>query len=287
MPAGVRISFHTDSTVVSGNVVPQPDAAELDVYCDGVQHGSVSLAGRDRFELGGLPAGDKLIELWLPQTAEFRLRALELAENATVAAFEDARPRWITYGSSISHCADAESPSQTWPAIVARQNDLNLTCLGYGGNCHLDPMIARMMRDLPADLLSMKVGINVYGHASLSPRTFRGAIISFVRTVRDRHPDTPFAVASSIVAPVRETTPNAVGFTMQAMREEVAEAVAALRARGDRAVHYVDGLKLLGENLRHYLPDDVHPNAEGYRALARNFSREVVEKILAGSVVAR
>ena len=274
-PAGVRIAFRSDTTAVAGRVEPQKEVGLLDLYCDGKPQGSVPLSGQDSFRFEGLPAGDKLVELWLPQTGRFRLRALELSGGATLSPHQDRRPRWTTYGSSISHCGGAESPSQTWPAIVAREHGLDLTCLGYGGNCHLEPMVARMMRDIPADFLSIKVGINVYGGASLGIRTFRPAVIGFVRTVRDRHPDAPFAVVSPIISPPREDTPNAVGFTLRAMREEVAGAVEALRAHGDANVHYVDGLKVFGAEYAHLLPDHVHPNAEGYKALGRSFLRHV------------
>ena len=59
------------------------------------------------------------------------------------------------------------------------------------------------------------------------------------------------------------------------MREEVAEAVSAIRERGGSNVHYVDGLSLFGPEHAHMLPDDLHPDAEGYETLARNFLREV------------
>ena len=197
--------------------------------------------------------------------------------------YADPRPRWVTYGSSITHCRSAARPTETWPALVARASDLNLTCLGYGGNCHLEPMVARMIRDRPADLLSMKVGINVHNHGSLNARTFRPAIIGFVRIVRERHPDVPFAVVSPIYAAWRETQPNEVGFTIAAMREEVAAAVAALQAHGDRHLYYVDGLEIFGPQHAHLLPDDLHPNAEGYQVLAQNFLRVVMPQLLSPS----
>src|SRR5439155_3129511 len=209
---------------------------------------------------------------------EFRLRSLELSDGASFDAQLDYRSRWITYGSSITQCRTAASPTQTWPAIVARKRDLNLTCLGYGGQCHLDPLIARTMRALAADYLSMCVGINIYGAASLNQRTFRPGICAFVQIVRERHPDTPFVVMSPIFSPPREDQPNAVGFTLQAMREEVALAVEDLRAYGDRHVHYVDGLDVFGPDLAHLLPDDLHPDAEGYRRMGENFLRVVAER---------
>ena len=280
--AGVRLAFRSDTTTVSCLVAPQIEEGQVDLYCDGEAYGSASACCVDRFGFEGMPAGDKLVELWLPHFAELRLRGLELDEGASVGPAEDGRPRWVTYGSSITHCRSAAGPSTTWPAIVARERSLDLTCLGYGGNCHLEPMVARMIRGLPADFLSMKVGINVYGAATLGPRTFRAAIIGFVRILREGHPETPLAVASPVASPPRERTENAVGFTLQSMREEVADAVEALRAHGDRNVHYVDGLRLFGHDLAHLLPDDLHPNAEGYERLAHNFIREVADPLFAG-----
>ena len=271
MAAGVRLAFLSDTTLVAGEVVPFEGAPKLDLCCDGELVGSLDLAGKDRFCFEDLPPGEKRVELWLPNVGEFRLKRLELSDGATVAPFEDRRPKWITYGSSISHCGAAESPVWTWPAVVARGMDINLTCLGFGGNCHLDPLVATIMRDCPADFLSMCVGINIYGSGSLNPRTFRSGIIGFVRLVREKNPDAPFVVMSPIYSPPRETTENAVGFTLQAMREEAASAVAALRGHGDRNVHYVNGLDVFGEDLGELLPDDVHPNAEGYKVMGRNF----------------
>ena len=283
MPAGVRLSFRSDTQTVAGYVDATEESSGIDLYCDGRFHGWADLAGQERFLFEALPPGEKLIELWLPQYGQFRLRSLELSPGALIAPYQDPRPRWVTYGSSITHCRTAERPSETWPAIVAREQGLNLTCLGYGGQCHLDPMVARMIRDLPADFLSMKIGINIYGSGSLNARTFGPAIIGFVHIVREKHPDTPFAVISPIFSPPRERTLNLAEFTLAAMREEVAEAVQALKAHGDRNIHYFDGLDLFGPEHADMLPDELHPNAQGYKALAQNFSRKVAQTVFARS----
>ena len=286
MPAGVRISFRSDTETVAGSVVAAVESSPIDLYCDGKVHGSAALEGRDGFRFDGLPPGEKLVELWLPQHGEFRLRGLEISDGATLEPYDDRRPRWVAYGSSITHCRTAASPSLTWPAVAARACDLNLTCLGYGGGCHLEPMVARMMRDLPADYLTMKVGINVYNAASIGQRTFMPAIIGFVHTLREKHPDTPLAVISPIYSAWRENTENPVGFTLSAMRAEVAEAVALLQGHGDRNLHYVDGLELFGPEMAHLLPDDLHPDAEGYQAMGWNFVEKVAATVFGRAPVA-
>ena len=278
MPAGVRISFRSNTTQVSGNIVPQNEAGMLDLCCDAELVDAIDLKQKDSFAFKDLPDGEKLIELWLPQYGQFQLRSLEIDDGATLEPFDDTRPRWITYGSSITQCRAAASPTQTWPAVVARTHGLNLTCLGYGGQCHLDTMVARMIRDTPADYISMCLGINIQGASSLGPRAFRPAIIGAVQIVREKHPDIPIVLMSPICSPPREENPNTVGFHLKRMREEVQAAAEALQAHGDQHVHYVDGLRVFGADFVHLLPDDLHPDAEGYRVMGKNFTSIVAEK---------
>lgn len=283
MPAGVRISFSSDTTRVAGSIVPQNDVGKLELCCDGKRIDAIDLADKDTFAFEELASEMKLIELWLPQYGIFQLRNLEIDDSATLEPFIDERPRWITYGSSITQCRLAASPTQTWPAIVARERGFNLTCLGYGGQCHLDAMVARMIRDRGADYISMCLGINIQGAASLGPRAFRPAIIGAVQIIREKHPDIPLVLMSPIYSPPREEKPNAVGFHLPGMREEVQAAAAALQSHGDKQVHYVNGLDVFGADLAHLLPDDLHPDADGYRAMGQNFIAEVANKFFLGT----
>ena len=278
MPAGVRISFRSNTTQVSGNIVRQNDSGILDLCCDGELIDSTDLKQKNSFAFKGLANGEKLIELWLPQFGQFQLRGLEIDDGATLETFADTRPRWITYGSSITQCRTAASPTQTWPGIVARTHGLNLTCLGYGGQCHLDAMVARMIRDLPADYISMCLGINIQGASSLGPRAFLPAIIGAVQIIREKHTDIPIVLMSPICCPPREENPNTVRFHLKGMREEVKAAAEALQSHGDTQVHYVDGLSVFGADYVHLLPDDLHPDAEGYRVMGKHFVNVVVKK---------
>jgi lysophospholipase L1-like esterase len=272
MPTGVRIAFHSDTTSVSGEIAPPLPESPVDLCCDGQFLGSRFLADRERFRFDGLPPGSKRLELWLPQFGPFRLKSLGLSDGATVSPLRDRRPRWITYGSSITQCRAAASPTQTWPAVVARNLDLDLFCLGVGGECHLDQVIARTIRDQPADVISLALGINVYGGSTLTPRTFRPAVIGLIKTIRDGHPQVPIIARSAIVSIPREETVNTAGFTLQGTRHEVRAAVEVLQALGDSNLHYVNGLDIFGPDEAHLLPDDVHPNAEGYRLIGERFT---------------
>ena len=278
MPAGVRISFRSNTTHISGSILEQRDAVMLDLCCNGEFIASYDLRGKNSFVFENLPDKDKLIELWLPQFGRFQLRNIEIDDGASVDPYIDKRPKWITYGSSITQCRSAASPTQTWPGIAARSKNFNLTCLGYGGQCHLDSMVARMIRDLPANYISMCLGINIQGASSLGPRAFRPAIIGAVQIIREKHTDIPIVLMSPIYCPNREENPNAVGFNLQKMREEVQAAANALQSYGDDNIHYVSGLDVFGEDFVDLLPDNLHPDAEGYRVMGNNFVHEVADK---------
>lgn len=279
--AGVRLRFRTDSTTIKLAFVPTVDPLLFDFTIHGVLIQTVSVEGGTGVAIfDNLPGGSEEVELWLPQAHVVALRHLLVDEKAEVSEIPDLRLKWITYGSSITHCGEAHSPARTWPACVARAHNLNLTCLGYGGSCHMEPMVARMIRDMPADFISLKLGINVQGGATLSPRTFQPAIIGMVQIIREKHQNTPIAVISPIISPPREEQPNAVGLSLSIMRLHVEEAVNRMIDCGDKNLYYFNGLDIFGEELvDQYLPDLLHPNGDGYEVMASNFSQVVFQNI--------
>lgn len=281
--SGVRIAFASNTTTLTAEIAPWPEACNLDLCCDGELLRTVELAANQtRWSVTGLPARRKQLEIWLPPKAHTLLKRLAIDAGATLARTIDRRPRWVTYGSSITQCSISQSPVHTWPAIVARTCGFNLLNLGFSGECCLDTMVARVMRDCPADYLSMEIGPNIYGSNALNERSFRSSILAFVTLVREGHPHTPYVLMSPIHYPVGETKTNKAGFTMQAMRRELAAAAKILRANGDKRLYFVDGTTVMGPKYTHLLPDGSHPTPEGYKVLGENFTRLVARKYFKG-----
>jgi lysophospholipase L1-like esterase len=276
-PSGVRISFMSDTTslgVKFAALAGLEDGGGVDLCLDGKLQASEDLAGKDSCSFRELPAGEKLLELWMPLKGNLCLETLELDEKASLSAYEDKRPKWVTYGSSITHCAGSGFASRAWPTIAAYALGVNLTNLGYGGQCHIDPMVPRFIRELPADLISLCLGINIQGGATMSHRTFRPAVIGAVKTIRDKHPDTPMLLMSPICSPPRETAENQVGLNLVMMREEIETAFNLLREHGDANLHYLAGLDLLGPEDDGLSDDKLHPNDKGNRIMAENFAKK-------------
>src|SRR5690606_14896048 len=106
----------------------EPRAVDC-VIDDELYNTAVIPAGEDKLHIADLPEGEKRIELFLPLGMPVVVTGLAIDDDATRALLPDDRPRWITYGSSITQAKAAASPAQTWPAIVARHRKLSLTCL--------------------------------------------------------------------------------------------------------------------------------------------------------------
>jgi hypothetical protein len=230
MPSGGRLEFVTDAATIELEAVftrleyagITPHTATIDLIADGALVASETLTDTDvirfpdraatEFEMvhldpsvirfDGLPGGRKHVEIWLPQNASCMLRELRLDHGASIDAPPPSdRRRWVHYGSSISHCMEAEHPTGTWPAVVARTAGVDLYSLGLAGQCQLDQFAARTIRDLPAELISLKLGINVVNADTMRERAFVPAVHGLLDTIRDGHPDTPIVVISPIICP--------------------------------------------------------------------------------------
>jgi lysophospholipase L1-like esterase len=239
--------------------------------------------GADFVEFSGLPAGEKVVQIWLPHSAGCEL--IQLSADAAVEPTTSAAPTWLHHGSSISHCLEVENPRDTWPTIAAELAGVDCVNLGFAGNAVLDPFVARSIRDASADVISLKLGINVLLGKLMKPRVFTPAVHGFLDTVRDGHPDTPIVLVSPIACPQLESAADAPTeadgqLTIGMVREQLAAIVAQ---RADPHLHYLDGRALLDLDSADDIPDGVHPNAAGYRLMGERFAVQLASMLTAGA----
>jgi hypothetical protein len=273
MPAGVRLDFETDATALEWDVEVAPvpgdkrPPAPFEATVNGELIARRYLSGRTTLVVEGMRRERKRVQIWLPQLGFPRLGPVRLF-GATQVEAGAAQPRWIAYGSSITHCTGAHGPSRTWPALVAAANGWDLRCLGFAGQCQLDPVAARFIRDSPAELISLCLGVNSYRRATFSARSFGPAVTGFIQTVRDGQPGVPLVVQTPLAYPDGETKGNEVGLSVADLRAILVEAVAALRDSGYDNLHLIDGLTVLGPGEETSLADGLHPTAAGYELMA-------------------
>ena len=320
LPSGVRLVFRTQSTALELGVLTsstcsegdQPRPALFDLVLDGqftvrqpaargnvtyvdaaglVQSRESSAPGRIAFT--DLPPTLKEVEIWLPQHTSVELTGL-WSDAEILPPVPSGLPLWLHHGSSISHCFEADGPTGTWPAVAAALGQVELLNLALAGNAMLDPYTARAIRDQPADLISIKLGINIVNAAAMRTRTFAPAVHGFLDTIRDGHPDTPLLLISPVICPIVEATPGPTGvpiedaygrfvaygdpadvadgaLTLEVIRDLLA-GIAATRVVDDPNLYYLDGRELFGEQDLDHLPDALHPDAFGYRLMGARFA---------------
>lgn len=322
-PSGVRLVFRTRATVIELDTIrttvtyvglPGRPEGIYDLVIDGrLAHQSTGsgghvleidmATGESDYRLGpvgtvrfeGLSEAIKDVEIWLPWS-----EATELVELRTDAPAEplpdNGRRVWLHHGSSISHGSNASSPTAIWPVVAAVGGGVKLVNLGVGGSALVDPFTARVIRDTPADLISVKLGINVVNHDAMRLRVFGPAVHGFLDTVREGHPETPLLVVSPICCPIHEDTPgpsvpsfdeNGIRFaaggdpadvragklSLSVIRAELARIIET-RAKDDPNLYYLDGLELYGldDYAETPLPDELHPGPETQRLIGRRFA---------------
>ncbi|MFI7366945.1 GDSL-type esterase/lipase family protein [Streptomyces sp. NPDC050149] len=325
-PSGVRLVFRTRATVIELDALrtrtayvgapPRPDGV-YDLLIDGRPAGQAGATGGNvlvvdmttgsvetrpgpvgTVRFAGLAEGAKDIEIWLPYNETTELVALR-TDAAVEPAPDSGRKVWLHHGSSISHGSDAASPTSTWPARAASLGGVDLINLGLGGSALLDPFTARTMRDTPADLISVKIGINLVNADLMRLRAFAPAVHGFLDTIREGHPATPLLVVSPLLCPIHEDTPGpsapdfsnlaegrlrftAMGdpaeraagkLTLNIIRDELSRLVTQ-RAADDPNLHYLDGRGLYGEQdfAELPLPDALHPDAATHRRIGDRFA---------------
>lgn len=252
--------------------------------------------GTLRFD--GLPDRDKDVEVWLP--FHERTEIVALRTDAPITPALGDRPVWLHHGSSISQGSNASSPSTTWPAAAAALGGVEVVNLGLAGSAMLDPFTARAMRDTQADVISVKIGINLVNADVMRVRAFGPAVHGFLDTIRDGHPEAPLLVVGPLFCPIHEIAPgpstfdpaalsegvvrfiatgdpaaaNRGSLTLTVIREQLAIVMAA-RTAEDPHLHYLDGHDLYGPSdaVDHPLPDNLHPDAATHLLIAERFAR--------------
>ncbi|MBB3752171.1 hypothetical protein FHT44_004683 [Mycolicibacterium sp. BK634] len=329
-PAGCRLVFHTRSTEIELDALrtrpayvgmPMRPDGTYDLLVDGELTARASLTGgnvlmkdaaagteellpgaRGTIRFAGLPDRRKSVEIWLPHNEITELIALRSDQPLEPSPI--TRPVWLHHGSSISHGSNAAHPTGTWPAVAAAAGGVELINLGMGGSALLDPFVARTMRDIPADLISLKIGINIVNADLMRLRAFGPAVHGFLDTIRDGHPDTPIIVVSAVHCPIHEDTPGplvpdfsggvmafmATGdpaevragkLTLRVIRDELARIVTQ-RAATDPNLRYVNGLDLYGpaDFAEFPLADRLHPGPQAHELIGQRFAAVIREAVL-------
>jgi hypothetical protein len=274
-PAGARIRFASDTSslrirlqaprIHSLSHMSPTGTSGLDAYVDGAYWASATPNREGEQELTFFQgAAQKLrqITIYLPAYQEVTVLAVGIdagAELSRPAPFAQRLPI-VFYGSSIAQGACAGRPGMSYKAILARRLDVDFVNLGFSGSGRAEPAVVDLVNRVDACCYVFDLGksyrrqpVEVYAQ--------------MLRRVRAAHPDVPIVVMTSIFA-TREWYDRDWAELSEYVRDVAKQAAGEMIDAGDKDVHLVAGLRLLGPADADGFQEGVHPNDLGFTRIA-------------------
>ncbi len=291
--AGLLVRFVSDATTISARWtlnsadlamphMPATGVSGLDLYArtpdgwrwvgatkPGAQENTATIAN-------GLAPGSREYLLYLPlyngvRSLEVGVPAGAKIEPGPPRPEERARPL-VFYGTSITQGGCASRPGAVHTALLGRWLDRAVVNLGFSGNGELDIELAALMGEIEACAYVVDCLPN------LNATEVEARIEPFVEKLREARPATPILLVedrSFANAPLLEARRR----HHEASRTALRRGYEALRARGIRGLHYLEGKDLIGHDGEGTV-DGSHPTDLGFFRQAEVF-RPVLEGILA------
>ncbi len=166
----------------------------------------------------------------------------------------------VIYGSSIVHGTAATRPGLAYPAILARELNIDVQNLGFSGNAKGETAIARWMAELP-----MSIFISDYDHNAPTPEHLLETHHRLYELIREKKPDVPYIMISR---------PN---FLTNHQRKEdifrrrdiVMSSYLKAREKGDKNVYFIDGMSFfVAPHSFDFTVDHIHPGDAGFIRMA-------------------
>ncbi len=124
--------------------------------------------------------------LYLPLFAEISSLEIGVDEGSTIGPIDNPfSHRIVAIGSSITHGVGVSRPGMAWPARMERRFGFQFANLGANGQCKLEEFYAKVAADTDADAFIID------GFSNPSAEMIEERLETFVRIIRQAHPDTP------------------------------------------------------------------------------------------------
>ena len=274
--AGIRLAFRTDAASLAFDYRMEHCGTGCRYgYIDVTAGGEVVgfFGAPDGMPIEGhadvtLPAGEKLVEIWLPWARDGQLADITLPDGASFAPAEYTK-KLLLYGDSITHGCDAPHPSQNYAARLARGLGADYVNKGIGGDIFF-PELLDCETGWEPDIVTAAYGTNDWS-GQPRERTER-ACVEFYKKLSAKFP----------TAEIYAITPIwRADFDRVTRFGEPADRVAALIRRaceGLPNVTVVDGWGLAGHDPALFADKFLHPNEAGFAQYADHLYAAICEK---------
>ncbi len=273
--AGVRFDFYTDSRVFGFDYELHAASSRhfcyFDAFVDGVLTDHIGIDRVTDTEASLdliLPPGKKRVTVWFPCLFGAMVKNVAVDDGSSVEEVGTDK-RLLMIGDSITHGYDARYPSKAYPAIVAREMDVDVVNQGIGGDVYHVGNLGDGVGFTP-DLITVLLGTNDW--SGRKKDHFFTSLEEYYEKLDRLYPDVKKAVITPLWRGDNRRITD-VGLFKDAVKAIASE---ALKYNG---VTVIDGEKLIDHRENLFSPDILHPNDAGFENLAPRLISEL-KKIL-------
>ena len=296
--SGGRVDFRTDSTRLQIKVklhksshmdhMPDVGSCGFDLYAGepgrAVMIGtSRSKAGSDEYEStlhnDTLPGKMENYTINFPLYSGIESLLIGIDEDAQLQApapWADERPM-VFYGTSITQGGCASRPGMSYPAILSRRFNIPALNFGFSGNGKGEPAVAEYLAKItdPAFYL-------LDYEPNARPDGVRETLSSFIDILREKHPETPVFVMSSLrfnrEIPITGSPDIQADILAGSVKFQRAE-VQRRKKAGDKNIHFINGGRIAGKDWHEFSVDGCHQTDLGFYMIANNLEK-ILKKVL-------
>ena len=216
--AGLVVRFYSDAEEIivryqvsrenySMPHMPATGVSGVDLYAKGPHGEWTWAAGRFSFKdtisyrFSGLRPNDaqhkmgREYRLYLPLYAETKWLHIGVKGKAMITPIPVRKEKpVVVYGTSIAQGGCASRPGNAWTAILGRALDRPLINLAFSGNGRLEDDVLELVGEIDAKVFVLDCLPNMLP-SRFSHEELRGRIISAVRYLKEKRPDTPIVLA--------------------------------------------------------------------------------------------
>ncbi|CAG5004596.1 hypothetical protein DYBT9275_03403 [Dyadobacter sp. CECT 9275] len=180
----------------------------------------------------------------------------------------------VVYGTSIAQGACASRPGMAWTAILGRKLDRPLINLGFSGNGRLEPELIEMIGEIDAKvyILDCLPNLTVRPDTKHTLEDVRNLILSSVKTLRQKRPQTPIVLAEHA-----GYTDDAINATNRKYYKDINEitrkAFAELKQDGTSNI-YLIGKQEFDQDIE-TMVDGIHPSDLGMMRYAQGYEKNL------------
>lgn len=287
-PAGVHLAFFTDSAELSVRMEAADTAPMGHMPATGMAGAELYFREEGRwyplatarpsvtepkFEANlfrNVPRRLREYRLYLPLYKPLVSLALGFEPGAVVRASHAPRGSkpWFFYGTSITQGGCASTAGSEFVSMVGRLLDAETVNFGFSGNGKGEPAMARLIRQVDAEMYVLDFLANA------DRESLDSVLTEFLRILREKRPRTPVIIVSSPA--FNQILWNEEARAVEADKRDTAMRV-YLRARdaGDRHLHFVDGRGILPAGIDGAYVDGVHPTSHGFALMAERLALQL------------